>query len=72
MHLQIDIMRSRMLTLYMMHCIAYHVLYASSHQAGEIAATDNTDINAAIYLYCRASDTTYKSPVSVVLASSVA
>ncbi len=56
----------------MMHSHAYHVQYASSHQADESAATHNMDINAAICLYCRASDTTHWSQMSVVLASTAA
>ena len=61
-----------MLILCMMHCNADHVQYASSHQADEIAATLDVDINAALSLYCRASHTTHWSQVSVVLPSSVA
>ena len=61
-----------MLILYMMHRNACLVQYASSHQADENEATRNMDINAAIYLYCRASDTTDWSQVSVVLNSSAA
>ncbi len=56
----------------MMHRNADHVQYAPSHQADEIAATDNIDIHAAIYLYCRASDITDWSQVSVVLTGSAA